>query len=197
MANVINDARLRFITNLSKTMDQLKVADCARFADLLDGANRIFVCGAGRSGLVGKFFAMRLMHLGKLVFIVGETTTPAIRSDDLLITISGSGKTQTVVDIATVARNVGARLVTIGIQMGMDTPLDQLSDLSIKMNRRLGGPRDPSEVRAPSESRENAMPLGTLFELSALIYLEVFLSELIFNAHITEGEMKQRHANLE
>jgi 6-phospho-3-hexuloisomerase len=197
MGTEINEARLKFIHNLSRAMDQLKVADCAKFAELLDASDRIFVCGAGRSGLVGKFFAMRLMHLGKLVFIVGETTTPAIRSGDLLVTISGSGKTQTVLDIARVARDVGASLVTIGIQMAVDTPLDQLSDLSIKMNRRLSGPRDQTEVRLPSEQRQNAMPLGTLFELSALIYLEVFVSELIVKSEITEGEMKQRHANLE
>ena len=35
-----------------------------RLTNMLDNANRIFVSGAGRSGLVCKFFAMRLMHSG-------------------------------------------------------------------------------------------------------------------------------------
>ena len=34
--------------------------------------------GAGRSGLVAKAFAMRLMHLGLEAFVVGETITPAL-----------------------------------------------------------------------------------------------------------------------
>ncbi|MGZ4892148.1 MAG: SIS domain-containing protein, partial [Halobacteriota archaeon] len=54
---------------------------------------RLFVMGAGRSGLVVKGFAMRLMHLGFNVYVVGETVTPAVETDDLLIVISGSGET--------------------------------------------------------------------------------------------------------
>jgi D-arabinose 5-phosphate isomerase GutQ len=36
-------------------------------------AQRIFVYGAGRSGLVSKAFAIRLVHLGFQTFIIGET----------------------------------------------------------------------------------------------------------------------------
>lgn len=35
-------------------------------------AKRIFVAGEGRSGFMGKAFAMRLMHLGATVYAVGE-----------------------------------------------------------------------------------------------------------------------------
>ena len=47
-------------------------------------AKRIFVMAAGRSGLALKMAAMRFMHLGYTVFIVGETNTPAILKGDLL-----------------------------------------------------------------------------------------------------------------
>ncbi|HMB45107.1 MAG TPA: SIS domain-containing protein, partial [Candidatus Methanoperedens sp.] len=53
----------------------------------------IFLMGAGRSGLAAKAFAMRLMHLGFDVYVVGETTTPAVQPDDLVIAVSGSGET--------------------------------------------------------------------------------------------------------
>ena len=53
---------------------------------------RIFVHGEGRSGLMAKGFAMRLMHLGYNVYVVGETITPALNKDDLFIAVSGSGK---------------------------------------------------------------------------------------------------------
>src|SRR5665811_602610 len=39
---------------------------------------RVFVMGAGRSGLAAKAFAMRLMHLGLNVYVVGETVTPCL-----------------------------------------------------------------------------------------------------------------------
>ena len=54
----------------------------------LDKANRIFVTGAGRSGLVSRFFAMRLMHSKYKVYIVGEIFTPSIQSGDLFVVIS-------------------------------------------------------------------------------------------------------------
>lgn len=36
---------------------------------------------------------MRLMHLGLRSYVVGETSTPAIEIDDVLIFESGSGET--------------------------------------------------------------------------------------------------------
>ena len=41
-------------------------------------------------------FAMRLMHLGFVVYVIGDVTTPSINEDDCLIAISGSGETRTV-----------------------------------------------------------------------------------------------------
>ena len=52
---------------------------------------RIIVCGTGRSGLMLKSFAMRLMQIGYISYVVGETITPAIKEGDLLIVASASG----------------------------------------------------------------------------------------------------------
>jgi len=72
-------------------------------------ARRIYVMGAGRSGLVAKAFAMRLMHLGLQSFVVGETITPALKPGDLMIVLSGSGETKTVADLAETAKDLGAK----------------------------------------------------------------------------------------
>ena len=63
------------------------------FIEALLSAKRVFVIGAGRSGLVAKAFAMRLMHLGLDIHVVGETITPALREGDILVVVSGSGET--------------------------------------------------------------------------------------------------------
>ena len=57
----------------------------------LQNARRIFVVGAGRSGLALRMSAMRLMHLGFDVHVVGEVTAPAISKGDVLLAASGSG----------------------------------------------------------------------------------------------------------
>ena len=56
-------------------------------------ARRVFFVGAGRSGLALEMAAMRVMHLGLTVYVVGEVVTPAIERGDLLVVASGSGTT--------------------------------------------------------------------------------------------------------
>ena len=56
--------------------------------------NIYFVAGKGRSGFVANSFAMRLNQLGKQAHVVGESTTPAIKSNDVFVIISGSGSTE-------------------------------------------------------------------------------------------------------
>lgn len=41
------------------------------------------------------------------------------------------------------------------------------------------------------------MPMGTTFELSALIYLEATIAKIIHAKNLTEEEMRAVHANLE
>ena len=71
--------------------DTISDDDVGKFITELLNANRIYVIGAGRSGLVAKAFAMRLMHLGFHAYVVGETITPALKTGDLMVIFSGSG----------------------------------------------------------------------------------------------------------
>ena len=58
-------------------------------------AKRVFFAGRGRSLLMLRGLAMRLMHLGLCVYVTGETVTPAAGPGDLLLIGSGSGETTT------------------------------------------------------------------------------------------------------
>ena len=75
------------------------------FCDVLikakENDSQVFVGGAGRSGFVGKFFAMRLMHMGFKVYVFGESIVNLIRDDDVLIIISNTGKEESVPRIFT------------------------------------------------------------------------------------------------
>lgn len=61
--------------------------------------NTIFLAGAGRSGLVAKAFAMRLMHLGFYVYVFNETIAPPVQDGDIIIIISKSGKSNSITQI--------------------------------------------------------------------------------------------------
>lgn len=154
-----------------------------KLTKMLDKARRIFVSGAGRSGLVCKFFAMRLVHSGYDVSVVGEIVTPSIKKGDLLIIISGSGETEQLIAFAKKAKEVGAKIVLI----------------SAKDNSTIG---DMSEAVFQIGKNEQygkvvGMPMGTCFELSTLSFLEALVSHLIHEKGIAEEIMRSRHANLE
>lgn len=66
-------------SELERTVDGIDLCKLGDIGTAILRAHRVFVFGTGRSGLVLKMVAMRLMHLGLPVQVVGETTTTAIR----------------------------------------------------------------------------------------------------------------------
>ena len=152
-----------------------------KLVELLSQHERIFLAGAGRSGLVARFFAMRLMHLGKEVNIVGDTTATAIASGDLLVVISRSGSSAALAEICRKASTIpGTVLVAV------------TSEPNSKVGRCC---HMASIVDAPPASM--VMPLGTGFELTALIHLEAVIAALAARNGVTQEVMQDRHANLE
>src|SRR6266704_400936 len=97
------------------SIDHVSEKEVSGFVDLLvkEKSRRILVLGVGRIGLIGRAFAMRLMHLGFSVYVMGETITPAIGKGDLVIAISGSGKTKLAITAAEISEEVGAKVVAI------------------------------------------------------------------------------------
>ena len=142
----------------------------------------IFITGAGRSKLVGEFFAMRLMHLGKTVHIVGNVCTPSIQAGDILIALSGSGRTTSVVTTCKMASDYGAYLILI--TSDKESKLAKLSDLTIPLN-------------CTNTKELHYAPMGTIFEVTALMFLESLIGEFMFEYDISEKQLQQRHANLE
>ena len=164
---------------------------------IIDSKDRkILVIGAGRSGFVGKAFALRLMHLGFNVFVAGETITPALSREDLVIAISGSGTTRTVITQAEVAKEIGARVVAITSYS--DSPLGKLSDhvVIVKGRTKIAEERDYL-ARQMLGLHEPLAPLGTLFEISAMVFLDSVIAELMVRLGKTEEEMRRRHAVIE
>ena len=106
MRSIIDTISREIRTVLSMIAEE----EAAALSDELKRAKRIFVYGEGRSGLMGKAFAMRLMHGGYEVYAVGETIAPSIAANDLLVAISGSGTTGIIYEFAKKARETGARV---------------------------------------------------------------------------------------
>lgn len=153
----------------------------------LKNAKRIFVTGEGRSGLMGKAFAMRLMHSGFTVYVVGETITPNIEFGDLLVAISGSGETQGTSEMAIKARGAGARVavVTTNINSKLANAADHILLLPAATKYRMNG------------EMETIQPLGSLFDQSVHLVMDTAILCLIELTSGSKDEFGKRHANLE
>ena len=154
-----------------------------KLTQLLDNAKRIFISGAGRSKLVGNFFAMRLVHGGYDVSVVGEIVTPSIKNGDLLVIISGSGETEQLIAFTKSAKKVGANIVLISAIS--DSTIGDMADAVFQIGR------------SDLYGKVLGMPMGTVFELSTLFFLEATISHIIHEKGIAEEIMRERHANLE
>lgn len=115
---------------------------------------------------------------------------------DMLIAISGSGRTKLVVTAAEVAKNLGA--VVVSITSYPDSPLGKLSDIVVKVpGRTKVSGEDDYNVRQLMGIYEPLAPLGTLFEIAALVMLDAVIAELMARLGKTEEDLRSRHANIE
>ena len=152
-------------------------------------ARRVFLIGAGRSGLCIRGCAMRLMHMGKTVHVVGDVTTPAIGEGDLLIVGSGSGTTASLVTAAQKAKQLGARILLITINPA--SLIGRLADAVV----RVPAP-SPKAVEAEATIR-SVQPMGSLFEQCLFLVLDVLVMLQMHEHSVSSEDMFVRHANLE
>lgn len=174
---------------LDTLLARVVVADpdaLAAFADLVGSSPRVFVAGAGRSGLALRMTAMRLMHLGLRVHVVGEVTAPAIETGDLLLTASGSGTTEGIVRAAQLATSVGARVAAI--TTAPKSPLGELSTALIVV---------PAAGKLDRSGAASAQYAGSLFEQAVVIVGDAVFDALWQRSGATADELWPRHANLE
>ncbi|WP_341957120.1 6-phospho-3-hexuloisomerase [Microbacterium sp. LWH13-1.2] len=158
-----------------------------RVADLVAEAPRVFVLGAGRSGLALQMTAMRLMHLGLDVHVVGETTTPAISRDDLLLVASGSGTTPGIVRAAETAVDVGAKVATITTDGS--SPLAALSGSATIVV--------PAAGKLDRSGAASAQYAGSLFEQAVVLIGDALFHALWARSGQDADDLWPRHSNLE
>jgi len=164
-------------------------ADAAALDEMaarLGAADRVFVLGAGRSGLALRMTAMRLMHLGLVVHVVGEVTTPAITAGDALLVASGSGSTAGIVRAAETAHAAGATV--LALTTAAASPLAGLATVTVLV---------PAAEKQDHGGARSAQYSGGLFEQAVLVLGDALFHTLWQASGATAAELWPRHANLE
>ena len=195
---LFREAYEEIMKSVANAIGQLDTSETQRFIELLvrEKSRRILIIGVGRSGLIGRAFAMRLMHLGFNVYVMGETITPAIGKGDLVIVISGSGTTKLAVTAAEIGKEVGARVVAITSFPKSD--LGKLADNIVQVRGRTKVAAETDYfTRQITGVHEPLAPLGTIFEIASTVFLDSLIPELMHRLGRTEKELKRRHATIE
>lgn len=159
----------------------------AALVERLLAAPRVFVAGEGRSGLMGKAFAMRLMHLGLTVYAMGETITPAVGQGDLVVGISGSGTTAGTVRTAESASAAGAAVCAV--------TTDPASPLAAAAETVLVLPA-ATKYRRPDEA-PTIQPLSSLFDQMTHVALDVVCLEVARRREVDNEKARRSHSNTE
>jgi 6-phospho 3-hexuloisomerase len=186
-------------SNVKTVADDLDYSEVEAFiTEILNAqktCKRVFILGAGRSGLVAKGFAMRLMHLGFNVYVVGETVTPAVESGDLIIAISGSGETRSINEMCALAKAKGTRLAIV--TSNKESTLGQISDTIVVIKGRTKTSDMDFMERQVVGAHISFTPLGTMFEIATMVFLDGVIAEIMAITKKSEEEMRGRHATLE
>ncbi|BDZ69316.1 6-phospho-3-hexuloisomerase [Methanobacterium ferruginis] len=151
-----------------------------------------FIVGSGRSELVGKSFAMRLMHLGFRVYVVGDVTTPALTDKDCLIAISGSGETKTVTLAAQTAKEVGTNVV--GITTDPDSTLGKNANVVVNIESKSKIPWKYYTSHVLKGNYDDLTPMGTLFEDSTHLFLDGLIAAFMIRLGKKEDDLQRLHA---
>jgi 6-phospho-3-hexuloisomerase len=172
--------------------------DVEKFIAVLLDAKRVYVIGAGRSGLVAKAFAMRLMHLGLHAYVVGETITPALNKGDVMVIFSGSGRTKTVADLAETAKDIGGKICLI--TSNADSRIGKIADSIVIIEHHrdaVTNDAEEFEIRQMMGEHKSFAPLGTLFETASMIFADAVISRMMEITQTDESALKNRHTNIE
>lgn len=170
---------------INQVMAQVDEQQLQNILPLFIKQRRIFVRGAGRSGFQAKGFAMRLMHLGYEVYVLGETITPSVKEGDLFIAISGSGTTKGVLMDAISAKEKGLTLLVF--TSNRQSELAQIADALVVI---------PGATKTGAGIASIQL-LSSLFDQTLHITLDVVCLMLSRQQSATKDEILQAHVNIE
>lgn len=192
----VKTAMHEIVRHVGSIIDDLNDHDIRVMIDTIRNSERIFLMGAGRSGLASKAFAMRLVQLGLTAYVIGEVVTPAMTDKDLLIAVSGSGETKSIVSAAKTAKGIGSKV--LAVTSYPESHLGKIADYIVRVKGKTKIDVEKDYLKHQIEGKHSSLtPLGTLFEDTVMIFFDGIIAGLMAQLGREEIYMKKRHATLE
>ncbi len=183
MRSNFKDITEKINNEIETVLEDINEKKTKELVDKIIKAKRVFLAGSGRSKLVAEAFGMRLVQLGIESYVIGESITPSLKKNDLLIAISGSGETKFTKMIVNDAKKI--KLKICAITSNDKSSIAKSSSLIVKLN-----------AKTKSNKKQSLEPMGSLFEQSAFIYLDSIVLVLMKRLGKKEKYMKKRHSRI-
>ncbi|MBG1270198.1 6-phospho-3-hexuloisomerase [Nostoc sp. WHI] len=173
------------LTENKQVLEKISYSAIELFMGEITGAERIFVTGEGRSGLVIRMVAMRLIHLGYQINVLSDTTILSLKKSDLLIAFSGSGSTSSVTTMAAKVKNIGAHLVVVTTQP--ESVLGKMADVLIEIR---------AAAKQSNSNQQSKQFSDSLFEQSTLFLFDAIFHVLADNWNNSADRMLALDTNI-
>lgn len=159
------------LLSIQNTMKLVHSETISQVVDAILNANNVFIVASGRSHIVGSYFEQRLLRIGVFSHAIcdpHQQLNIAVLSSpgDLVIGISESGRSRSVVNSLSLARERGIQCVSL--TNTVDSPLSKASDLVV-----YSAPVQNHSI--PSFSLEPSTSTIPLFVIVDSIYVLLYL----------------------
>ena len=189
-----NEYKNKVLNELNESLSSYNEKSIIEFVEkLVNNRNiNIVAYGAGRMGYGIRAFIMRLIHLGYKAYWYGDTTIPHLNENDIFIFASASGKTQSIVKLAEIAKEK-TNVNIIALTGDDKSPLANLANLVVKFkgcNNGLNSENSPDKINS-------IQPMTTLNEQSAFIFFDLVSLLLMEKLKEDNNTMSFRHNAIE
>ena len=186
MAGFTENARAA-IGEIGRVFERMNDESVKPALEAIAGAKRVICYAGGREGLAMKFFAMRLMHLGKDAHWAWDDTAPACGKGDVFVSSISTGGYNHIFYTAQKAKERGATL--IAVTAAPDSDFAKLADIVVFL------PAATSATKG--DLVPTKQPMGSLYEQSAVILYDMMVLALRDMMNMSYEEMRARHRNYE
>lgn len=177
------------VREVAATLDALSAqVDWERAADVaarLDGARRVLLFGAGRSRGIALAVGQRLGHVGLDVALIGEAGNQRFDARDVLIVVSGSGRTPSSVLTAEQGKDPGEGTV-VALTATPDSPIGRVADVVLEV---------PARFRAPEPT--DLAPFTALFDVCTLVVGEALAKLVMVRRGMVDADIERHRPNVE
>jgi 6-phospho-3-hexuloisomerase len=175
------------LREIRSTLEKSSLEELSKIISEIVKAEHILLFGLGRVGYSLKSFALRLHHLGKKSYFIGDIGIPKMSENDLLIIASGSGTSPTSLTITRVAKENGLKIICL--TTNTSSPIANLSDFNLNFNC--------NSKNVNLKDRESIQPMTTLFEQTIYIFLDSLVLDLMDVMGQNHLSMLERHNVIE